>query len=84
MSTPATTIRFTVAPGRTVVLPQDLGAGPGATNLRFQGGEVVDLAPAAARSRFVRNRVSLGDLVPDPAPTRATGVRATDRPASKE
>lgn len=72
-----TTVQYKVAAGRTVVLPRELGAGPGATNLRFEGGVVLELPAAAARHRFIRNRIALGDLVAvtAPAPTRATATK---------
>ena len=54
--------RFRVAEGRRVVFPRGVVVGPGATNLAYAGGELVDL-PAGAVDRFVRNRIRLGDLV---------------------
>lgn len=53
---------FQVAAGRVVIPPRGLIAGPGATNMRFQGGETLEL-PAAKVDRFIRNRVAAGDLV---------------------
>lgn len=65
--------RFIVAPDRVVVLPREVLTGPGAGNARFVAGEVLELTAAAARHRYVRNRLALGDLVEQPAlPERIT------------
>lgn len=65
---------YRVAPGRVVIPPKGLVAGPGATNLRFAAGETIEI-PADKVDRFIRNRVRLGDLVevgPETSPARAT------------
>jgi len=53
---------FRVAPGRVVVLPRDVLAGPGATHARFVAGETFALPPERI-TRFVRRRLEVGDLV---------------------
>lgn len=72
------TTRYTVAPGRTVVLPREVATGPGVTNLRFTAGEQLELDERQARTRFVRNRVALGDLVA----ANAVPI-ATEHPAAR-
>lgn len=54
---------FKVAPGRTVVIPKSIAAGPGMTAARYNGGDTFTLTPAQAANRFIRNRVRIGDLV---------------------
>lgn len=62
---------FEVQPGRTVIPPRGVVAGPGATNLRYDAGETIEL-PADKVDRYIRGRVRAGDLVevkqPAPAP----------------
>jgi hypothetical protein len=62
-----TTRYFQVAPptpgeARIVIPPKGILSGPGATHLRFQPGEVLEV-PAERVGRFIRNRVAAGDLV---------------------
>ncbi len=74
------TTRYTVAPGRTVVLPREVASGPGATNLSFAGGEQLELDERQARTRFIRNRLALGDLL---VATNDVAAPATSRPAPR-
>lgn len=73
------TTRYTVAPGRTVVLPREVASGPGATNLSFAGGELLELDERQARTRFIRNRIALGDLVA----TKDVAASSADRPTPR-
>lgn len=56
--------KFRALPERTVVLPQGLQAGPGATNMRLNPGQVVTLEDdsLAKFGRWVNGRVHAGDL----------------------
>lgn len=56
--------KYRAKPERTIVLPQGLYAGPGATNMRLQPGQVVTLEDAAlvSHSRWINGRVTMGDL----------------------
>jgi hypothetical protein len=56
---------FRVAPGRVVVLPRDVQAGPGDSHLRLTAGDTIAL-PDERVTRFVRRRVEAGDLVEEP------------------
>jgi hypothetical protein len=71
---------FRVAPGapgdgdRVVIPPKDLITGPGARAAHFRSGATFSLPAAKAASRYIRNRVRVGDLVevaPELAPARA-------------
>lgn len=56
---------FRVPEGRTLVLPQGVQAGPGATNMRFTGGAVLgplDDATCTANQRYLNGRLRAGDL----------------------
>ncbi len=78
---------FQVQPGRVVIPPQGLVAGPGATHLRFEAGETLEL-PTEKVDRFVRGRVRAGDLVevekaspPKAKTSKPTPAPAADKPA---
>lgn len=65
------TRRFRVV--TTLVPPQSLLAGPGATNMRLESGAIVDLDAdrCALHQRFIAGRLRAGDIVEDataPAP----------------
>jgi hypothetical protein len=53
---------FQVAPGRVVLLPHDVVAGPGGTHARYVAGESFTL-PDERVTRFVRRRRDAGDLI---------------------
>lgn len=56
--------KFRALPGRTIVLPQGLQAGPGATNMRLEPGQIVILEDASlvSHSRWIAGRLHMGDL----------------------
>jgi hypothetical protein len=71
-----------------LTLPQGVLAGPGATNMRLDPGSVftAEDGPAIAHSRFLNNRVRMGDLVeldakpadaPAPKPVKSISAPAT-------
>lgn len=66
---------FRVCDGRTVTLPQDLQAGPGATNMRLNPGTVVTLEDEACQrqQRFVNGRKNAGDWEELDAPPAEKG-----------
>lgn len=72
---------FQVQPGRVVIPPRGVVAGPGATNLRYEAGETLEL-PDEKVDRFIRGRVRAGDLVEvkQPAPAREPKPKATRPP----
>ena len=70
---------FRTCPGRTLALPQNLIAGPGATNMRMRPGDVITLDDAACvrEQRFVNGRLRAGDweeLAELPADAAAPGT----------
>ena len=70
MSKPRRT--FTVQPGRSLVLPVRYGAAPGGGAAAYRAGESFDV-DAALVDRFIRNRVSTGDIAErKPGATAAT------------
>lgn len=68
--------RFRAGEGRVLTLPQGLKAGPGATNMRLAGDQIVDLdwddPVVRSHQRFVAIALGNGDLVE---------LEATDEPA---
>lgn len=72
-----------------LTLPQGLYPGPGATNMQLEPGAVftAEDAPATQFSRFLNNRVRMGDLVEidaapadTKAPTPVKGAPADAKP----
>jgi hypothetical protein len=72
-----------------LTLPQGVLPGPGATNMALKPGDVFTADDAAATrcSRFLNNRVTVGDLVeldapapdaPAPEPVKSIGAPAGD------
>lgn len=57
--------RFRVQPGRHVVLPVNIKAGPGATNMRYEPDSEFELEHERCRrgQRYLANRIAMGDLV---------------------
>jgi hypothetical protein len=55
---------FQVPEGRTLVLPQGVQAGPGATNMRFRSGAILVLEDEqlVANQRYINGRLRAGDL----------------------
>ncbi len=64
-----TTRRFKAAEGRHVTMPQGLATGPGATTMRLEPGDSVDLDGdrCQAFQRFIAGRLRAGDLTEEAA-----------------
>lgn len=54
---------FRVAPDRVVVMPKGIAPGPGGRAAMHKAGDVFSLTAEQAASRYIRNRLRLGDLV---------------------
>lgn len=70
MSKPKPARTFVVQPGRSLALPTRYGSAPGGGAATFRAGDTIEI-PAGLVDRFVRGRVTAGDLVEVKAPSAA-------------